>query len=152
VTLARVLVTALIVAGALWSRPSIASAQGCDQLRFFTLHTAEKTAWDNHQYATLLKWNVEEANYADKCGHEESGDQRHRDLVLAMTHYADAGSVEVAHGNFALATKHFKRSNAIIAELVKTSTGDELENIQHRKSFNDDELRRAAHHITNASG
>jgi hypothetical protein len=139
------------VLAALCCRPLVASAAACDQLHLFSLHTAEKTAWDSHDYTTLLALDVEESAYADSCGHKEGGSARALDLQAAATHYSDAAYMELGRRRFDSAKQHFLRSNAIIAELLKSHTAPQPEMLKQKKIFNDDGIRRAEKNIWKSS-
>jgi hypothetical protein len=142
-TLARALVPGLLLIGVFVCWPPAAFAD-CEQMQFLSLHTAEKSAFYNRDFPRLLALNVKEATYADACGHRESSAQRGTDLEEAALHYSDAAYVELGHQRFALAKKHYLRSNAIIAELLKSTAGPRREALHREKQFNDDGLRRAA--------
>ncbi len=110
-TLARALVPSLLLVGVFVCWPPAAFAD-CEWTQFLGLHTAEKSAFYSQDFSRLLALNVEEATYADACGHRESGTQRGTDLEEAALHYSDAAYVELGHRRFALAKKYYLRSNA----------------------------------------
>ena len=147
----RPLIGALIAMAILACFPAAAKAAACDDLRFFSLHTAEKNAWDTRDFKTLNKLNLEEATYADACGHKETGDDRRKILRLAYLHYMNVGSVELGKKQFGSAKRHFLRAEAIVAELRPDAKGDELDEIKHREIFIVDGIRRANKHISTAA-
>lgn len=147
----RTFVLSLILGVCLACRPGTARAAACDQLHLFSLHTAQSTAWQSHEYGKLLDLDVEEAKYDDSCAHKESGSQRALDLQAAATHYSDAGFMELGRRRFDLAKAHFERSNAIIAELFKSGTAPQPAMLKSKKAFNTDGIRRANAKISTAA-
>jgi len=119
--------------------PAVASGP-CDQLKFFTLHTAQQSAWGRQDMTQLYALNLEEAKYADACGHKESGSDRSRELETALTQYRNVGEVELGKQQYALARKHFLRSNVIGHELLAGGPIERADHIKGMMQGNDSDL------------
>jgi hypothetical protein len=102
---------------------SAASASAaCDSRTFSMFYAAEKSAWDSQNFSRLYVLNLENAKYADACGHQEIGLNRGRLLEQAASQYQTTGLVELGKHQYALAKKHLHRSNAIFRELQASGT------------------------------
>jgi hypothetical protein len=137
----RILASALLLGAAFCGRPAFASA-ACDPLKFFTFHSAEKSAFATGDYSSLYRLNLEEAKYADACGHREAGADRENDLEQSLRHYTAAGNVELDKHQYALARKHLMRSNAIVRELQAAGHPEQADILKAAMRLNDSGLAR----------
>jgi hypothetical protein len=114
--LQRIIAASLFLMAAVWGNAAIASP-ACDPRTLSMFYAAEKNAWDSEDFARLNKLNLENAKYADVCGHQKNALNPGTLLQQAANQYQAVGLVELGKRQYVLARKHLQRSNAIFHEL-----------------------------------
>jgi hypothetical protein len=137
--LQRMVAPALLLMASLWASAASASP-ACDPRTSSMFYAAEKNAWESQDYAQLNTLNLENAKYADVCGHQKNVLNPGTFLQQAANQYQSVGLVELGKHQYALARKHLQRSNAIFHELQKSGMAPQPDAIDAAIQRNNDGL------------
>jgi hypothetical protein len=137
--LQRMAAPALLLVASLWASAAAASP-ACDPRTSSMFYAAEKSAWESQDYAQLNTLNLENAKYADVCGHQKNVLNPGTLLQQAADQYQSVGLVELGKHQYALARKHLQRSNAIFHELQKSGKAPQPDAIDAAIRRNNDGL------------